>query len=420
MHIVYVTTELATKSNSSGGLASYVANMSRVFAAHGHKVTIVLVTTKELTVEFEPEIEVINVFVEKSKWDEISNVAEMSIYNVQKVSKMSGYKSVLLYVYKSKIAFEEIQRIHKKNPIDIIQVTNLGFLSCQFDNTIPYVVRMSSFLNMCDAANKQVVNKDYGLHQMSLINKVHLDVIKENRYTISPSNFLKRIAEQEYGFSLDVLESPFLLKEEDWNEDIYTKMLKGKKYILHFGSLKYLKGIHVVADIAECLLEKYPDVYLVLAGYDSYLDMGDGRQILASEFVTYKAGMYADRVIYVGRPVREELYPIIKHAEACLLPSRIENLSNACIEAMAMGKIVVATDGVSYEQLIENRFNGFLCERDNPFSFLKGVEEAIGLTLEQKKIMSERAKKTVERLNPENIYDKYLEYYNRVINEWNN
>lgn len=419
MHIVYVTTELATKNNSSGGLASYVANMSRIFASHGHKVTIVLVTTKEFTVEFEPEIRVVNVFVEKSKWDEISDVAELSIYNTPKSLKMSGYKSILLYVYKSKIAFEKINEIHKEDPIDIIQATNLGFLSCQFDDTIPYVVRMSSFLNLCDAANKQVVDSDCGLHRMSLINKVHLDVIRENRFTISPSFFLKQIAEQEYGFSPVVLESPFLLKEDDWNENTYNKMLKGKKYVLHFGSLKYLKGIHIVADIAECLLEKYPDMYLVLAGYDSCLDIADGQQIMASELVMRKAGKYADRVIYVGRPVREELYPIIKYAEVCLLPSRIENLSNACIEAMAMGKIVVATDGASYEQLIKNHFNGFLCERDNSSSFLIGLEEAIELTSEQKRIMSERAKMIVERLNPEKIYNKYLEYYKKVIAEWN-
>lgn len=418
MHIVFVTTELATKDNSSGGLASYVANMSRVFVRKGHKVTIIWVTTKDIEITFDPEIEVINVFVEKKHWEEISNVAELCLYSPQRNKKMYGFKSILMNIYKSKLTYEKILNLHKSSPIDIIQVTNLGFLSCQFDNVIPFVVRMSSFLNMCDEANKRVVDQEYGLYKMSLYNKAHLNVIKETRYVISPSYFLKEISEKEYGFSPDVLESPFILDTTDWKLDLYNKYLDGKKYLLHFGSLKYLKGIHVVAEIAEKFLKNYPDKYLVLAGCDSNLQLENGQEIVASEWVKKNAGVYSDRVIYVGRPVREELYPIINSAEVCLLPSRIENLSNACIEALAMGKIVIATNGASYEQLIINHFNGFLCERDNAESFYQGIEEAFHLSNEEKNEISNRAKKTVERLEPDNIYETYMKYYKKVITEW--
>ena len=53
MHIVFVTTELATAGNSSGGLASFTANMARIFAANGHRVTILLAAVKEEKLVFD-------------------------------------------------------------------------------------------------------------------------------------------------------------------------------------------------------------------------------------------------------------------------------------------------------------------------------------------------------------------------------
>lgn len=125
-----------------------------------------------------------------------------------------------------------------------------------------------------------------------------------------------------------------------------------------------------------------------------------------------------DRVIYIGQIVREQLYPVIKNAECCLLPSRIENLSNACIEAMAMGKIVVATNGASYEQLIDDRVSGFLCERDNPASYLKAVDEVLAMSTEERNKIGLKAIEVTKRLEPQKIYEQYLAFYEKVIREW--
>ncbi len=109
----------------------------------------------------------------------------------------------------------------------------------------------------------------------------------------------------------------------------------------------------------------------------------------------------------------------MQNAELRVLPSQIENLSNACIEAMAMGKIVVATKDASYEQLIENGISRFLCERDNAESFLQGVCEALDLSLEERQKMETNAVSVTERFAPDKkIYEQYLKFYGRVISEW--
>ena len=85
---------------------------------------------------------------------------------------------------------------------------------------------------------------------------------------------------------------------------------------------------------------------------------------------------------------------------------------------MALGKVVVATNGASYEQLIENRVSGYLFNRDDPCSLLAAMEEVMSLSDLEKRTISDNAKRRIDSLNPEKIYQNYYRYYDRVINEW--
>lgn len=82
MHIVFVTTELATTNNSSGGLASFTANIARIFATKGHEVEIILVTTKEENLVFDDNIKIESVFVRKKVWNRINKVAKICAFGI--------------------------------------------------------------------------------------------------------------------------------------------------------------------------------------------------------------------------------------------------------------------------------------------------------------------------------------------------
>jgi glycosyltransferase involved in cell wall biosynthesis len=415
MHIVFVTTELATMNHSSGGLASFTANMARIFAKKGHKVTILLVATTKETLIFDEEIALEMTYVKKTIWNMFDTWAKWMHVKKENPAEIRRF---LVNLYKSGQVKAKIKEIDKKEKIDIVHYCNLGALALRASSSIPYVIRISSFMNMCQGAELPDGNIGYEDNKPSIKDRLTEYTLKKARYTISPSNLLADIGRRYLGIESTVLESPFVLKKEEWNYDIYDSIIEGKKYILHYGSLRYAKGTHVVAQLAEKLLRGNPDVYLVLAGNSEEMLDASGNKIKAHELVKKSAGQYADRVVYAGRLVREQLYPIVQKAEVCVLPSRIENLSNACIEAMAMGKIVVATNGASYEQLIEDRISGFLCERDNAESFLQGLGEALRLSSEEKEGMSARAMEITKRLAPEKIYANYMEFYKKVIEEW--
>ncbi len=342
MHLVILTAELATNGNSCGGSASFTANLARIFQRNGHRVTIVLVTTKEENVVFDAEIKVRTAYVEKSLWDKYNYFAEIT-------AALTGedrdeIRKYLVNLHKSELAKTIIKEIDQEEKIDIIHSSNLCGLSLGLDEGIPYVVRISSYYNMWDHAELPNAIIDYDQVPMTIKDKLEVYMLQKAKYVISPSNLLAEIGRLKMGINPMVIESPFVLSEESWDNSVYDSLAKGKKYIIHYGRMAYAKGTHIVAQISKQILKKYPDRLIVLVGRDGEMESVEGTIIKGHELVVKSAGEYADRIIYAGCLSREQLYPLIQHAEVCLLPSRLENLSNACIEAMAMGKIVIGTD----------------------------------------------------------------------------
>lgn len=416
MHIVYVTSELATKDNPTGGMGTFVANMARLFKENGHTVDILVVSTKEQNVFLSDDICVENICIPIEVWNKLDKIAIAASDTENQHVLLRRYNNI---VYKAQKVANAIERINGKCKIDIVHYSNHGCLQLFATSTIPYVVRISGFLDIwhsADSTEKWNVNDVDNSWYVRMENQLLLAA----KNIISPSNLIKKIGEQKYKIpNIDVIESPYFSRLNNIDDSVMLRKLNGKRYVLHYGTLSYLKGTHVVARCAKQLLEDNPDIYLVIAGRTKKMISGE-KEITFADYVLESAAEYFDRVIYLGQLSREQLYPIIENAELCWLPSRIENLSNACIEAMSMGKLVVATDGASYEQIIENNVSGFLCELDNVQEHLQTVERVLGMSDVEKKKMAEVAKNTVKRLQPQLVYKEYVTYYEDVINNWEN
>ena len=65
------------------------------------------------------------------------------------------------------------------------------------------------------------------------------------------------------------------------------------------------------------------------------------------------------------------------------------------------GKVVLGTDGASFEQLIVDGKNGLLCKPNNSSSLLTKMNGAAAMSSIQKEKMGELAQKRIEKLCPE-------------------
>jgi glycosyltransferase involved in cell wall biosynthesis len=221
----------------------------------------------------------------------------------------------------------------------------------------------------------------------------------------SPSHFLAKVVSSSLGIPVEVVQTPFKLERHTYDDLPYIDCMKGKAYLLFFGTISFLKGVSTIAKILRTLLNENPDLHFVFIGKD----VGYGGRPMMS-CVWDLAGSHRGRVLYLGAMRHEQLFPFLANALAVVLPSRIDNFPNACIEAMAFRKIVIGTTGSSFEELIKDGESGFLCPPDSPEELLSTVRKIIALPVSERIRIGKNAARRIEELHPEVTGRKLVEY----------
>lgn len=304
---------------------------------------------------------------------------------------------------------------YNRQKIDIVQTANWQAVGFFRSRRIPTILRVSSDSSLLRNADQYLFDYDKALREKILEDYLELYCVKRADAAFAPSHFCASVIEKRCGRKIGVIESPYINHSREMDDCIYREKLFHKKYILFNSSLSRLKGTHVGIEAAEQLLEKYPDLYMVYVGYDNGLSQMDGSIQSISLILERQNKKYAGRVLYLKHLKHSALFPIIIHSMACILPSRVDNLPNSCIEAMALGKIVIGTYGASFEQLIRNKENGLLIKRDSPIALIKAVDWLMNLSESEQLAIGERAADSIKKLSPEKVYDQLITFYKKAI-----
>lgn len=320
-------------------------------------------------------------------------------------SKYKGINVIVDNIRASKCVNLKIREVLKNSHIDIIQFTSLMSLSLLYRGKVPAVLRLSSYA-------KQYYSTFQTLDRNTVRAMTIFELMAGRRCNavFAPSKVVAKAYERDFHKKVHVIESPFVNDVKRIDKRIIDQQLAGKKYVLFFGILIYEKGILTISEIIEEFLRNNPDYYWVFAG--KILDI-NGKN--AARILSDAAGAYKDKIMFLGELPHEQLYPVIQNSEFVVLPSIIENLSNACMEAMYFHKIVVGTDGASFDQLIQNNRNGLLCKIGDSADLLEKMQRAVDLPDEERKQMEAMAHKRTERLKPDIVVKQLLRFYNAVI-----
>lgn len=404
MHIVFATVEFVTEGMGDGGLANYLMKASRIFAAHGHRVTIVVSSGSNEAFEYKPNIRVVRVLREDSEiaWL-LSRVKDMEL------------KKNLASCWHSYKVNRKIREINSFEKIDMVQYCHLDALGLFRIKEIPSVVRMSAFEPICREAFKS----DFILGQqpvkIELMDKINFLALHRADGVFAPGALTAHIIQKMINREVKVLESPTMGVDFDSLDELPEK-LSGKKYFLYFGTLNNIKGLKVLVQSIYEILQNNPAYYFVFVGKDCGVSMREGMRTSVVRKLKEEAKEFRDRIIYFpAMNDKELLNVIIYHAQLCILPFRFENLPNTCIEAMELGKIVISTQQSGVSQLIKDGYNGFLVEQNNPRAIVEKVQEVLALPDEKKKQIVNRAVRRIQRMNPDNFYRYMMGYYQEMI-----
>lgn len=386
MNIIFVSTEFVTKLKPSTGLPNYLYRMAKALQKRKHRVIV----------------------VSCGEYDEHTFYNGIELYRIT-VNTYSSKNSILDYllyaIHNSWNLNKKVNTICRHEKIDIIQYTSLGGTALFYTANVPAVVRLSSYAKTYYGSNN-TFSKEY----VNAMSKIELLAAKRVKGVYSPSYVMAKGFAKDAHRKVAIIETMFENDVSYMDTSVYKEKLYNKKYILFFGSLYAEKGIFVIAKILEKVLLEDEQLYFVFVGTPKIINNKNPIKEL-----TEQAGKVKDKLIFINALPHNKLYPIIENAYIVTLPSIMENFSNAAIEAMYFGSIVVATDGTSFEQLIRDGKNGFLTIPGNSESLYKGIQKALKLTKEERQKMSLYAKQRIKKLSPNYMVKKLIKYFEYSI-----
>jgi glycosyltransferase involved in cell wall biosynthesis len=252
---------------------------------------------------------------------------------------------------------------------------------------------------------------------MELVNYFEIASMKKANAVFGPSRDIASLTESLIGKKISIIETPFIKPEGELNDTFYNEVLRGKKYVLFFGSIGLIKGVATIAQIIHRLLSANPDLYYVFVGkqlHDKIANMD------VWDYLLFKAAEHKNRVIQISSQKHQTLFPIIKHAQLVTLPSRTDNFPNTCIEAMANKKIVIGTKGNGFDQLIIDGENGIIIEVDDHSALLSKINFLLNLDPTKKEKMEQKAVERINGLDPDIVLNQLMDLYRKTIIEFKN
>ncbi|MGI0151932.1 MAG: glycosyltransferase family 4 protein, partial [Thermoplasmata archaeon] len=154
---------------------------------------------------------------------------------------------------------------------------------------------------------------------------------------IAVSRHLKQQLVDRYGVSADKIRVVYNAVRRP---ERLARLSSPQKVVLYLGRLAAMKGVDTFLRAGARVLERVPDVLLVVAG--------EGPEFPRLLTLAAHLGI-GDRVLFLGRVTNEERSLLLARASVFVQPSVVEPFGIAALEAMAAGvpTIVSKTSGVA-------------------------------------------------------------------------
>lgn len=403
MHILYITTEYPQPGQAYGGIAEYTHKTAHALVQRGQKVSILHIGQ-----------------VNRNYTQNGVDVYEIKSFDLYKgidgrlPEQFLRLLRLLASAYKTRQA---IKKICKRNKISVIQYPNYLFQGL-FLTTKDFpclVCRVSSYaplLRSTYGARKTIVRhiEDY----------LEYKSIRNSNKSIIPSKTMKNIYKLYENLDIEVIPTicPRINTKRATKIEVQDKRItsfQNKRYLLYFGSLSKVKGIDILARAIPLIHKKYPDVHFVIVGRDLGIP-GAGS---VKDYFKSVIGGEGSVVTFINHIGKDLLYPIIKNSYAVVMPSRIDNLPNSCLEAIALGVPIIGSNKSSIDEMIIQKKTGIVFENSSDESLAKAVDWLLSLSERRYLKMKEEIKKYYSNIQNEDRIGLLLDFYIKLIKEKN-
>ena len=140
--------------------------------------------------------------------------------------------------------------------------------------------------------------------------------------------------------------------------------------------------------------------------------IGDGPERSKCEELCYELGITED-VVFLGK--LENTNDILCMSDLLLMPSTTESFGLSALEALSCECPVVASDIGGLPEVVDNKINGFLIDKDDIPQMIDSSLEILKNTGLRKKMGKKGREKAVEVFDVKKIINQYIEYYEEIL-----
>jgi glycosyltransferase involved in cell wall biosynthesis len=223
--------------------------------------------------------------------------------------------------------------------------------------------------------------------------------------TIAISNAVKQTVQKNIFFKRNTAHLIFNgIAVNKESIDGYTK--GDQQYILFLGRLREEKGHIFLFNCFKSLIETHPNIQLVCAGD------GPFRNVLEEWIGKYNLH---GKIMLIGN--QEDIKSIIDKSEFMVMPSKKEPFGLTCIEGMACGKLVLASDVDGLKDIIVHGYDGELLAFNDESLWIQRMRFYLDNKTERDFIASNAIKSYQKRFTPEVMAANYIQLYQLISNE---
>lgn len=383
MKIAFLTPEYPhPKTGQSGGIGTSIKNLAFGLLSQNAEVRILVYGQKEEGV-FDDE-----------------GICVQQIKNIK-------LKGLSWFLTRKKIQ-RIINQLYEAQKIDLIEAPDwTGITSFIKPKKCPIVIRLhGSDTYFCHLDNRPVkwINT---FHEKKALQMAD-GLLSVSQYTADVTNAI-------FGLDKNFTSIPNPINTHQFSSN--NNDVKVVKTILYFGSLIRKKGLLELPMIFNSVVEKNPEVRLILIGKD-VADIISGRSStwqMMQELFSDKA---KQQVAYLGSIPYTEIQSKIEQATLCVFPSFAEACPVSWLEAMAMQKPIVASNIGWAKEIIIDGESGYLVHPKEHYLFA----EKINTLLEHdslRQVVGKAARIRVETFfDIERVANKNLNFYRELLNKF--
>lgn len=328
MRIVFVSREHSA-GDRGGGIGTYTTIASRALAERGHDIAVI--TRGEAARFVEDGVQIVRL--------EHATVGVPLLTRVLSIARTS--RAVL------------------RLAPDIVQAAEWGaeaWWPARFAR-VPVVTRLATPTYLAEALNRGAPDP-----ATEILRRLERDQARRSAALVAPSRAIAERVRRDWALTertITVIPNPVDADEIRAAAAPEPSLELPDRYIVFFGRLERRKGIDVLADALPDVLDRHPDMAVVLIGRDP----SQSGEMAA--LVQRRLGRFGDRVKLVGQLPRPAALGVVARAAIVVLPSRWEAFGFVAAEALALGRAIVATDGSGLAEVVEDGRSGWLVPPDD-------------------------------------------------------